>query len=165
MWNFIFIGWNAFLVCFYLNVGVLDRVSGRGHMISFECKLHCVTAFHSFLGKRLIKFRNRQLFVVPGKWLRLQGYLFGQHHIRWPLSASPTRDGRELPNRLFPRWSYPIRCAVSLGGKLRCYNYYVDAEELNKIFLLLFTSNYLNCCQCTDKYCLSYYRSWELLLL
>ena len=29
VWNFIFIGWNAFLVCFYLNVGVLDRVSRR----------------------------------------------------------------------------------------------------------------------------------------
>lgn len=26
IWNFLWIGWNAFLICFYLNVGVLDRV-------------------------------------------------------------------------------------------------------------------------------------------
>ncbi|KAH8283520.1 hypothetical protein KR018_004670 [Drosophila ironensis] len=27
IWNFLWIGWNAFLICFYLNVGQLDRVS------------------------------------------------------------------------------------------------------------------------------------------
>ncbi|XP_030371121.1 sodium/potassium-transporting ATPase subunit beta-1-interacting protein isoform X5 [Scaptodrosophila lebanonensis] len=25
IWNFVWIGWNAFLICFYLNVGELDR--------------------------------------------------------------------------------------------------------------------------------------------
>lgn len=27
VWNVLWIGWNTFLICFYLNVGVLDRVS------------------------------------------------------------------------------------------------------------------------------------------
>lgn len=26
LWNFIWIGWNAFLICFYLDVGTLNRV-------------------------------------------------------------------------------------------------------------------------------------------
>ena len=27
VWNVLWIGWNAFIVCFYLSVGILDRVS------------------------------------------------------------------------------------------------------------------------------------------
>lgn len=27
VWNVLWIGWNVFLICFYLNVGILDRVS------------------------------------------------------------------------------------------------------------------------------------------
>lgn len=27
LWNLLWIGWNVFLICFYLSVGVLDRVS------------------------------------------------------------------------------------------------------------------------------------------
>ncbi|XP_054740982.1 uncharacterized protein DDB_G0283357 isoform X2 [Anastrepha obliqua] len=41
IWSFIWIGWNAFLICFYLNVGVLDRDSdllnlGTGSVSWFE---------------------------------------------------------------------------------------------------------------------------------
>ncbi|XP_017838413.1 sodium/potassium-transporting ATPase subunit beta-1-interacting protein isoform X4 [Drosophila busckii] len=41
VWNFIWIGWNAFLICFYLNVGGLDRDSdllnmGTGSFSWFE---------------------------------------------------------------------------------------------------------------------------------
>ncbi|KAH8233635.1 hypothetical protein KR026_010755 [Drosophila bipectinata] len=41
IWNFLWIGWNAFLICFYLNVGVLDRDSdllnlGTGSVSWFE---------------------------------------------------------------------------------------------------------------------------------
>lgn len=31
VWNVLWLGWNAFLICFYFNVGILDRVS-----ISFQ---------------------------------------------------------------------------------------------------------------------------------
>ncbi|XP_067630211.1 sodium/potassium-transporting ATPase subunit beta-1-interacting protein isoform X5 [Eurosta solidaginis] len=41
IWSFIWIGWNAFLICFYLNVGALDRDSdllnlGTGSVSWFE---------------------------------------------------------------------------------------------------------------------------------
>ncbi|XP_049309394.1 uncharacterized protein DDB_G0283357 isoform X3 [Bactrocera dorsalis] len=41
IWSFIWIGWNAFLICFYLNVGILDRDSdllnlGTGSVSWFE---------------------------------------------------------------------------------------------------------------------------------
>ncbi|KAH8401831.1 hypothetical protein KR009_008172 [Drosophila setifemur] len=41
IWNFLWIGWNAFLICFYLNVGQLDRDSdllnlGTGSVSWFE---------------------------------------------------------------------------------------------------------------------------------
>ncbi|KAM8711355.1 hypothetical protein ACLKA7_000489 [Drosophila subpalustris] len=41
LWNFIWIGWNAFLICFYLNVGNLDREGdllnmGTGSVSWFE---------------------------------------------------------------------------------------------------------------------------------
>ncbi|XP_073811238.1 sodium/potassium-transporting ATPase subunit beta-1-interacting protein isoform X2 [Musca autumnalis] len=41
IWNFLWIGWNAFLICFYLNVGTLDRDSdllnlGTGSVSWFE---------------------------------------------------------------------------------------------------------------------------------
>ncbi|EDW58881.1 sodium/potassium-transporting ATPase subunit beta-1-interacting protein isoform X1 [Drosophila virilis] len=41
LWNFVWIGWNAFLICFYLNVGSLDRDSdllnmGTGSVSWFE---------------------------------------------------------------------------------------------------------------------------------
>ncbi|XP_023033904.1 sodium/potassium-transporting ATPase subunit beta-1-interacting protein isoform X4 [Drosophila willistoni] len=41
IWNFLWIGWNAFLICFYLNVGELDRESdllnlGTGSVSWFE---------------------------------------------------------------------------------------------------------------------------------
>ncbi|XP_052838878.1 sodium/potassium-transporting ATPase subunit beta-1-interacting protein isoform X1 [Drosophila gunungcola] len=41
IWNFLWIGWNAFLICFYLNVGQLDRNSdllnlGTGSVSWFE---------------------------------------------------------------------------------------------------------------------------------
>ncbi|XP_017474171.1 PREDICTED: sodium/potassium-transporting ATPase subunit beta-1-interacting protein-like [Rhagoletis zephyria] len=41
VWSFIWIGWNAFLICFYLNVGILDRDSdllnlGTGSVSWFE---------------------------------------------------------------------------------------------------------------------------------
>ncbi|XP_037951335.1 sodium/potassium-transporting ATPase subunit beta-1-interacting protein isoform X1 [Teleopsis dalmanni] len=41
IWNFLWIGWNSFLICFYLNVGILDRDSdllnlGTGSVSWFE---------------------------------------------------------------------------------------------------------------------------------
>ncbi|KAH8261577.1 hypothetical protein KR044_011693 [Drosophila immigrans] len=41
LWNFVWIGWNAFMICFYLNVGSLDRESdllnmGTGSVSWFE---------------------------------------------------------------------------------------------------------------------------------
>ncbi|XP_055630385.1 sodium/potassium-transporting ATPase subunit beta-1-interacting protein isoform X2 [Toxorhynchites rutilus septentrionalis] len=41
LWNLLWIGWNAFLICFYLNVGILDRDSdllnlGTGSVSWFE---------------------------------------------------------------------------------------------------------------------------------
>lgn len=27
IWNVLWIGWNTFIICFYLNIGILDRVS------------------------------------------------------------------------------------------------------------------------------------------
>lgn len=44
IWTLLWTGWNAFLICFYLNVGVLNRVSNLTiHDLSFHMfnDIHC----------------------------------------------------------------------------------------------------------------------------
>lgn len=34
IWSLIWIAWNAFMICLYLEVGILERVSGKMHHVT-----------------------------------------------------------------------------------------------------------------------------------
>lgn len=62
VWNVLWLGWNTFLICFYLNVGILDRVSIRTFFSDRQSTWHDREAKSSkcFSALMLEKFLTRK---------------------------------------------------------------------------------------------------------
>ena len=89
LWNVIWIGWNAFLICFYLNVGVLDRVSKVFNILFSKLSLNILNVpiknylrkmfesnqTESFIERNTIKIKPHEMkwnYIKLNKKLKLE---------------------------------------------------------------------------------------------
>lgn len=113
IWNVLWIGWNALLVCFYLSVGILDKVSvvGRRKSMNAKCDNSCLPPTEQPDAELW------QRVVVRIERLRLSAGVCDEFHRRSAVVAHPAGAGGQLLGGLRERRDRTCRRAANASGE------------------------------------------------
>lgn len=147
IWTLFWVGWNIFLICFYLNVGGLNRVSGNIIFIIIKwplaivlemlsdrmnCETNTYTSdfFASCLrssydvnisGQWYSKFRHRFDIMVWSQWLWLCTNIFDKYYIGRSIPNGAARISWRMLSGVSNHWSHTFWRSTVFCGKLHLH--------------------------------------------
>lgn len=125
--------WNSFIICFYLNVGSLDKVSrlpiDTNWNSNFISKLFAAKQWH-------IKPWNRQYFMVRNQWIWLQSYILNKSYSRRSFYTCSSRESRGLFTGLHDCRSNSCVDSTYFTGLLK--EYFFVYKSVTKMFCFYF---------------------------